>query len=98
MANYSPYCLKVETFLRVNKIRYEVCYYLSKPIIFQNNFTTTARSKYGLMPFIELNGEQIADSQLIIETLKEHFKIKVLLKNDRQKRKSRKRQASRKKE
>uniref|UniRef100_A0AC34GQJ4 Glutathione S-transferase n=1 Tax=Panagrolaimus sp. ES5 TaxID=591445 RepID=A0AC34GQJ4_9BILA len=62
--NLSPFCMKIETFTRANKIDYEVV---------EGNFN---RSHKGLLPFIELNGEQIADSEFIIYKLAEKFNVK----------------------
>lgn len=54
----SPYCLRVETWLKLQGIKYENVAHNGK-----------LRSKRGLLPFVELNGEEIADSELIIKTL-----------------------------
>jgi hypothetical protein len=56
----SPYCLKVETWIKANGIKYE-----------NVNHGNKLRSKRGLLPFVEFNGEEIADSEFIIKTLSE---------------------------
>uniref|UniRef100_A0A1I7T6Q3 Thioredoxin-like_fold domain-containing protein n=1 Tax=Caenorhabditis tropicalis TaxID=1561998 RepID=A0A1I7T6Q3_9PELO len=61
--NLSPFCMKIEILCRIFKIPYEIVE------------STTVRSRNGLLPFIELNGEHIADSSLIETRLKSHFNI-----------------------
>jgi len=57
----SPYCLKLETWLRMADVNYE------------NIATMSGKSTKGQKPFVELNGKQIADSTFIIEELSKHF-------------------------
>ncbi len=52
----SPFCLKLETFLRMNKIPYE-------------NVHSFKVGKKGKMPWIEYKGEKVADSNFIIDHL-----------------------------
>ena len=62
IASASPFCLKVETFLRMTNLTYENIDHKMK-----------YKSKKGQLPFIELNGKEIADSDLIIKELSEKF-------------------------
>lgn len=62
IASASPFCLKVETFLRMTGLPYENIDHKMK-----------YKSKKGQLPFIELNGKEIADSDLIIKELSEKF-------------------------
>ncbi|GMS92756.1 hypothetical protein PENTCL1PPCAC_14931, partial [Pristionchus entomophagus] len=63
MSSVSPFCIKVETFLRLHKIPFE------------RRNTLLARGENGKVPFIELNGVQTADSNLIIPKQVQHFHI-----------------------
>jgi len=58
----SPFSLKVETWLKLRGIPYE-------------NVYTLKFGPKGQIPYVELNGEQIPDSNVIIARLTEHFKI-----------------------
>ena len=58
----SPFALKLETWLRINRIPYE-------------SIPTMVFSKKGQIPYIEFNGEEIPDSNIIIKTLKQHFNV-----------------------
>lgn len=62
LPSISPYCLKVETWLRLNGIKYENIDHKMK-----------FRSKKGQLPFVELNGEEIADSTIILRDLSQKF-------------------------
>lgn len=62
LPSVSPYCLKVETWLRLAGLKYENVDHKMK-----------YRSKKGQLPFVELNGEEIADSTIIIKELSQKF-------------------------
>lgn len=62
LPSLSPYCLKVETWLRLAGLKYENVDHKMK-----------FRSKKGLLPFVELNGEEIADSAIILKELGQRF-------------------------
>jgi len=64
VCNLSPYALKVETFLRASKIPYKVEY--------DNKF-----SAKGQIPWVEVNGEVVCDSNVIIPRLKEIYKVDI---------------------
>ena len=55
--------LKVETWLRLKGIPYE-------------NIYTLRFGRKGQIPYIEMNGEQIPDSNVIIKRLAQHFNVK----------------------
>lgn len=81
--NLSPYCLKLETWLRMANINYEVKFVYStyykvpqinhtvsvKNIVQNVDCPIMTRSSKGLLPFVELNGKQYADSGFIIRDL-----------------------------
>ncbi|XP_017769149.1 PREDICTED: failed axon connections isoform X2 [Nicrophorus vespilloides] len=62
LPSLSPYCLKVETWLRLAGLQYENVDHKMK-----------YRSKKGQLPFVEFNGEEIADSAFIVKELSKHF-------------------------
>merc|ERR1711874_59581 len=58
----SPFCLKLESWLKLHGIKYQNIDHKCK-----------FRSRKGMLPFIELNGDEVADSNMIIETLAKKF-------------------------
>merc|ERR1712106_902586 len=62
LPSLSPYCLKVETWLRLAGIKYENVDHKMK-----------YKSKKGQLPFVEVNGEEIADSAMIIKELAQRY-------------------------
>jgi glutathione S-transferase len=60
--NASPFCLKLETYLRMVELPY------------QNQYTDNlSKAPKGKMPYIEDNGKIVADSNIVIEYLKETY-------------------------
>jgi glutathione S-transferase len=61
----SPFCLKLETYLRMTAIPYEVV------------IGDLGKAPKGKLPYINDNGQEIADSNLIIEYLKTTYEDKL---------------------
>ncbi|GAB3389231.1 glutathione S-transferase family protein [Azotobacter armeniacus] len=62
--NISPYCLKLETFLRLSGLEYQVY-----------NVRDPRKAPKGKLPFIKLDGEVIADSAVIQRRLGERYTL-----------------------
>uniref|UniRef100_T1JRY4 GST N-terminal domain-containing protein n=1 Tax=Tetranychus urticae TaxID=32264 RepID=T1JRY4_TETUR len=60
----SSHCLKLETFLRMANIPYE-----------NVDHKMRYKSSKGDMPFVELNGREIAETDVIVEELSKEFKV-----------------------
>jgi glutathione S-transferase len=58
----SPFCVKVETYLRMADIPYKT----------STNYDVRKAPKHKL-PVIKFDGQEVADSSLIIDFLKHHF-------------------------
>ena len=61
--NLSPACVKVETYLRMVNLPYEV------------RSALPTKGPKGKLPFIEDQGKRIADSRFIIEYLKQSYSV-----------------------
>jgi glutathione S-transferase len=66
IVNMSPFAVKLETWLRFNKLPYRAV---------SNDFTKM--SSRGQLPFIELNGRQFGDSNIIMENLIGTFHLSI---------------------
>lgn len=62
--NMSPYCMKVETFMRITGIPYEIV-----------EEANPANSPKGKLPYITHKGKEIPDSSFILEYLSKEFNI-----------------------
>lgn len=60
--NVSPYCLKLETFLRLSGLEYQV-----------QHLTDPRSAPKGKLPFVKVEGQTIADSEVIIRELQDRF-------------------------
>ena len=66
LSSVSPFCSKLETWLQMANIDHRV----------DRNFNPLKAPK-GKAPYIEIDGEYIADSSLIIEELTDRFEVKI---------------------
>lgn len=62
LPNASPFCMKLETYLRMAKLPYKV-HYISNP----------QRAPKGKLPYVQIDEKSYADSELIIDELKSQF-------------------------
>lgn len=62
LPNASPFCLKLETYLRMAELPYEI-----------KKVRNPARAPKGKLPFIKLDNQLVADSDIIIDYLKARF-------------------------
>lgn len=62
LPNASPFCLKLETYLRMAELPYEI-----------KKVSNPAKAPKGKLPYIRLDGQLIADSDIIIDYLKARF-------------------------
>lgn len=62
LPNSSPFCMKLETYFRMANITYHV-HYIANP----------QHAPKGKLPFVKIDGEKYADSELIIAELKKRF-------------------------
>jgi len=62
LPNASPFCMKVETYLRMVELTYEI-----------RSVMDPRKSPKGKFPYIKCDGQSIADSEFIIQFLKDKF-------------------------
>lgn len=62
LPNTSPFCLKLETYLRMAELPYEIHFVMDPQ-----------KSPKGKLPCIKIEGQVIGDSELIIDLLKEKY-------------------------
>lgn len=62
--NVSPFCLKLETFLRLCGLEYQV-----------QHVTDPRKGPKGKLPFVKVDGEVIADTEIIIRELQQRYAL-----------------------
>lgn len=71
--NLSPFCLKLECYLRLAEIKYKATVFirLKSNLNFKmvENLSVMHRSSEGTLPYIELNGQDYNDSAFIVRDL-----------------------------